>query len=224
MPQLAQTQRTSADDAVDRFNTPEAAAKYYNAQTGTATHRREVRCFKSAMAGIERRSSVLDLPCGTGRLLPMLNGLGYHVTEADSSPHMVDLAQQYALEQGLDGELHEYCVSNALQTTWDDNTIDVVISNRLFHHFFESSVRRQALAELWRICKHRLIVSFFNSVCVDGMIWHGKAKLRGDSTSGRVPIRAAAFRADVEACGLRLVNLNGTRPLISKQYYAVIEA
>ena len=219
-----QDQRTSADEAVERFNTPGAALKYYSAQAGTAMHRREVRCIKRAVAGIESGGRVLDLPCGTGRLLPMLHESGYRVTEADSSPHMVDLARRAALEQGVDGARHEFCVSNALKTSWDDNTFDAVVCNRLFHHFLEPAVRRQALAELWRICRRRLVVSFFNSACIDGVIWRCRTSLRGDSPSDRVPIRVAAFRADVEACGLRLVNCMAVRPLVSKQHYAVIEA
>lgn len=219
-----QSQRTSADNAIDRFNTPEAAMKYYSAQTGTAMHRREVRCIGRALAGTKSGSRVLDLPCGTGRLLPMLDGLSYHVTEADSSPHMVDLARRYASEQGVDCILHEFCVSNALATSWNDNTFDAVVSNRLFHHLLEPSVRRQALAELWRICRRRLVVSFFNSGCIDGVVWRCRTSLRGDSPSDRVPIPVSAFRADVEACGLRLVNCMGVRPLVSRQYYAVIEA
>ena len=219
-----QDQRTSADEAVDRFNTPEAALKYYSAQTGTAMHRREVRCIGRALVGIESGSRVLDLPCGTGRLLPMLHGLDYHVTEADSSPHMVGLARRHAREQGLDCTRHEFCVGNALGTSWADNTFDAVVSNRLFHHFLEPAVRRQALAELWRICRRRLVVSFFNSDCIDGLVWRCRTSLRGDSPADRVPIRVSAFRADVEACGLRLVNCMGVRALVSKQHYAVIEA
>ena len=109
-----QDQRTSADEAVDRFNTPKAALKYYSAQTGTGMHRREVRCIRRALSEIESGSRVLDLPCGTGRLLPMLHESGYRVTEADSSPHMVDLARRYAQEQRVDCTQHEFCVSGML--------------------------------------------------------------------------------------------------------------
>src|SRR4051812_5697313 len=95
------TLRTSAQETIERFDSPAAAAKYAKSLGGTATHRREMRCILRGLEGLPSGANVLDLPCGTGRLLPELAQRGFAVTQADSSPHMVALARQFARESGV---------------------------------------------------------------------------------------------------------------------------
>ena len=52
---------------------------------GIGEERREQIYISRALSGVPRGTSVLNWPCGCGRLLPFLKKLGYHVTLADSS-------------------------------------------------------------------------------------------------------------------------------------------
>ena len=217
-----QTIRTSAEETLARFNTPEAAAKYARSLGGTATHHRELRCLRRALEGVPTGTSVLDLPCGTGRLLPALAALGFRVVEADSSPHMVDLARAYLKAQGVVHPQEAFVVTSVFETGFSDDTFGAVVCNRLFHHFRESSVRQRALAELRRIACGPIVASFFSSHTLDGVVFHLRQTLRRRLPTDRIPIRPTTFADDARAAGLRVIQWISPRPGISKQCYAVL--
>ena len=214
---------TSADQAVARFDSAKAAAKYSTALIGTTTHRREVRCILGGLNNVSSGAGVLDLPCGTGRLLPALTGRGFRVTSADSSPHMVDLAKLYAHECHLSVNPADFVVANVLETPFSDGQFEAVVCNRLFHHFREPLVRQDALRELMRICRGPIIASFFCSASWDGVVFHIKNSLRRHKATDRIPIPRRVFEQDVRAASLRVSRWLPIRPGISKQWYAVLE-
>jgi len=214
--------KTSSDEAVARFDTQAAAEKYARALPGTGTDRRERRCLTRALAGVRVGAEVLDLPCGTGRLLPLLCGLGYKVTGADSSAHMVEQARQYAALQGLPLGADRFFVANILRTPFGDAAFDAVVCNRLFHHFRESEVRRAALRELRRLSKGPIVVSFFRNLGWGAFTFHLKRWLSRSEPKDRIPIRLATFQADIEAAGLRLVRTWAVRPLVTKNWYVLL--
>jgi SAM-dependent methyltransferase len=207
----------SATRAIDRFDTARSAAKY-PAAYGTK-HRDvcEKRALERALGVIPRGASVLDLPCGTGRLTGILLDRGYRVTGADSSPNMVDRARSLWA-----GHPVVWDVQNALHTSYADGEFDAVVSNRLFHHFIEESVRRRALAEFARIAKGPLVVSFFNLASLGAWSRRIRYAIRGQEITDRVAIPVSAVRADCEALGLLLERVVLSRPFLAQQAYAVI--
>jgi SAM-dependent methyltransferase len=212
----------SAIETKDRFGSEAAARKYAGALGGTATHRREERCIRKALAGLGAGARVLDIPCGTGRLLPLLREMGFQVVEADSSLHMIEQGRRYAEGQGLsDGT--EFRVEDALATRFADDAFDAVLCNRLFHHFREAEVRRRCLRELSRICRGPLIVSFFCNLSLGAVSFHLRHWLGRQAATDRIPIPYRAFVADAAAARLNVVRLMMARPGISKQWYAVLE-
>lgn len=212
----------SAIETKDRFDSEAAAQKYAGALEGTATHRREERCIRKALAGLGAGARVLDIPCGTGRLLPLLKEMGLQVVEADSSPHMIEQGRQYAEGRGLsDGT--EFRVEDALATHFADDAFDAVLCNRLFHHFREADVRRRCLCELSRICRGPLLVSFFCNLSLDAVSFHLRHWVRRQAATDRIPIPYRTFVADVAAARLQVVRRMMARPGISKQWYVVLE-
>jgi ubiquinone/menaquinone biosynthesis C-methylase UbiE len=215
---------TSDQEAIQRFDSPESAAKYAAALPGTNADRREQRALKLALAGVPAGATVLDLPSGTGRLLRLLSCvLGYNVTEADSSPHMLQLARQHATWQNLNMPAENFCVADVMKTPFADGAFDAIVCNRLFHHFREPAVRRQALVELGRISKGLIIVSFFRSPTWGALAFSLKYALRGQKPTDRIPISLSTFQADIHAAGLRIVKTISVRPVISKSCYVVLE-
>ncbi len=214
---------TSADEAVIRFNNAKAATKYSRALNHTSTHHRELRCIFAALSGVPNGGTLLDVPCGTGRLLPALTARGFEVTSADSSQHMVELAKEYAARHSLSVAPDRFAVANVLQLPFEDDRFDAVVCNRLFHHFREPEVRRSALRELCRVTRGPVVASFFCNTSLDAVLFHIRNLLRRKKATDRIPIARRAFAQDAAAAGLKVRRWLAIRPGISKQWYAVLE-
>src|SRR6185312_12802071 len=152
----------------------------------------------------------LDLPCGTGRLLPVLAKAGYRVTAADRSLHMVRLAalnwSTWRQEATYAEPEIPFEQCDVLDTPFPNGHFDAVVCSRLFHHFRESEIRVRALRELRRISRGALIVSFFNSFAIDALRFRLKYIMRRKAPQDRIPIPLAFFARDVQQAGLRLVS------------------
>jgi SAM-dependent methyltransferase len=221
--------KTATDDSyartLDRFNQPEIADAYPKQYSDGIRARRERETILAALGGVRPGSRVLDLPCGKGRLLPLLVERGFEVTAADSSPIMLAQARQAWSDFGgtsrTPGGRVDFDVQDIMKTTYDDGQFDAVVSNRLFHHFAESPIRRAALAELRRICGGRVIVSFFNSFALDTLRRGVRHVLFGERRVDRFPISLRQFAEDGRAAGLEVVMALPTWWAISPQWYVV---
>jgi ubiquinone/menaquinone biosynthesis C-methylase UbiE len=219
------TDLNSAEDALQRFSTKEAAEKYNKALIGTKKHEREMAALAKALDYIPNGSSVLDFPCGTGRLYPMLFAKGFEVSAVDSSWHMASIARgNRSDEPGSEEATERFAVSDVLKTAFADDAFDAVVCNRLFHHFFEPEIRRTAFTELNRISRKTVVVSYYSTHCIDSYTFKLKNKLRGRNPTDRVPIAPEVFSADAAAGGLKVVAEFASRSIISMQTYAVLEA
>ena len=172
-------------------------------------------------------AKVLDFPCGTGRLSPMIVDRGFLLTAADSSPHMVDQATQAWARQVSEKPAREgkgvFEVRDIMASGYADGEFDAVICNRLLHHFTESATRVKALTELRRISKRWVIASFFNAGALDALRSRVTLFLTGKKKEHRVPIPMGQFLSDARASGLRLVRSLPTRGRISPQWYVLLE-
>ncbi len=213
----------SASATRARFDTHDSSHKYAGALDNTPTHRRELHCIKRLLADIPAGASVLDLPCGAGRLLPFLAASGYRVFAADSSVHMIARARELAENRALANNV-EFSVGDVLNTSFGDNTFDAVVCNRLFHHFFEPEVRIAALRELGRISRGPIVLSFFCSQSVSSAIFLFRNRFRRLPATDRVPISFRAMAADIAAAGLQVERRMATKPLLGKQCYLKLTA
>ena len=210
--------RDSASATRARFDSHASSLKYAAALDDTPTHRRELRCIKSLLAGVPAGARMLDLPCGAGRLLPFLAESGYRVYAADSSAHMLDRARELAHDRGLAATV-ELGVDDVLNTSFGDDSFDAVICNRLFHHFFEPAVRVAALRELRRIISGSIVMSFFCSQSVSSAAFLLRNRLRRVPATDRVPISLRTIAADIAAARLTVEGRMATKPLLGKQCY-----
>lgn len=217
----------SVKRAMRQYNTKQKAERFASKLPGTATDRREKRCIAKALelANVAPSSSVLDLPCGAGRLLPLLKKLGYKVSGADVSRVMLEQARLYV------GPLGENCLdetdslqpANIFETGFSDNCFDAVVCNRLLQYFDEADVRRQALKELRRICCGPIVVSFLCNLALDEVTSQVSDRIRGRQPHGCEAISCRTFAKDAREAGLVVKKWIPMRPLISRRWYAVLE-
>ena len=212
--------------ARERFSRPAVAASYPRAYRSTHRDRRERHCISRALEGLPSGSSVLDLPCGSGRLLELLTHRGFQVTAADTSVAMLEHAQELHKRNtstlSAAGPTVIFRNADVMQTQFADDEFDAVVCNRLFHHFTEAITRRQALAELRRICRGIIVLSFFNSFAMDALTFRLKHWARRTTPIDRIPIALSTFTADIHTAGLRIERKLATRWGISPMWYVVL--
>lgn len=209
-----------------RFDQPQVAAEYVKRknQQNNSKNRREMQCIEAALNGLSENSLVLDLPTGTGRLLPMLLKRGFRVIAADYSEHMLKQAKKYYTsgEYSLSAcELNrvEFIQMDIMETKMPDLHFDACICNRLFHHYPTSEIRQKALRELVRVTKERIIVSYFSNVALSSARFHLKNYLRNKKPNDRVPIWPSVMLADAAATGLKIEKSFPIRYGLSPQTY-----
>jgi 2-polyprenyl-3-methyl-5-hydroxy-6-metoxy-1,4-benzoquinol methylase len=211
--------------AIFRFDQQEVAEKYPTRFGDGWRDRLEVRSIRRALAAVPRGAHVLDLPCGSGRLLDILADAGYRITCADCSEHMTQMARHrwdaIQAENEFDATQPEFVVRDVMQTGYPDGHFDAVICNRLFHHFRESHIRIRALSELRRVCRGPLIVSFFNAFALGAVQFQLKHAFRRTVPTDRVPIPAWRFLNDMRRAGLSPVSLHAVAWGISPLWHVV---
>jgi ubiquinone/menaquinone biosynthesis C-methylase UbiE len=217
--------QTSDQLTRNRFDSAQVATGYAAKVSGSKRNAREERCIHQGLKDIPLGSLVLDLPCGTGRLLAGLLERGYKVVQADSSQHMINEAKK-SWERLPDWEVGkvDFQVQNVMHTTFADRQFDAVICNRLFHHFVEPATRIAALRELGRIARGPIVVSFFNAFALDSISLWLRSWLRKPDQRDREPISMRRFRREAESAGLKVATAMPTSWGISPQWYVVLES
>lgn len=208
---------------ISRFDKSNVARKYPSTYGKTFRERREVAAIRTALRNVRRNGAVLDLPCGNGRLTPLLAEAGFQITAADASPHMVTLAERHwakiSKKPIFRANQATFLVREVMDTGFPDDHFDAVICNRLFHHFNEPETRIAALCELNRICRGTVIVSYFNSFALDAVKFRLKYALRRITPTDRIPISRCIFEREADEAGFQVVSQTAVMWGLSPLWY-----
>ena len=131
-------------------------AKHYDANrtgalsTPLARHRwqEELRVVEAFAESISTTSSVLDLPCGTGRFFPIFASRGHDVIGGDVSGDMLRAIPES--HRNLPRVISVRCEVERIPMV--DQAVDFVLAMR-FWSFLPDEVRRLALAEWRRVAR-----------------------------------------------------------------------
>jgi len=118
--------------------------------------------------------------------------------------------------QACDGDVPRVCAS-VHQLPFADQTFAGTLCMRLLHHIPESEERRRILAELRRVSKGPVIVSFFHSVCLQNAR-RQLARRLGKTRSGRCAVRYSTIKGDLAAAGLEVVAARPLLRFVSEQW------
>ena len=170
------------------------------------------RAFRHVPAG-----TVLDAPCGGGRVGLLLASKGYQLHSADLSEAMRSIARENFERAGLNIPVDAEDVE---QLTYADQSFDAAICFRLFHHFPDPMIRQRVIMELCRVTRQHVALSYFspNSVTSIQRRWRaacGVHKLQKFAT----PLAEVA--AYFDAAGFRLVRDFARLPLIHTLHLAL---
>jgi ubiquinone/menaquinone biosynthesis C-methylase UbiE len=150
------------------------------------------RLFAQSLADrLDTGSTILDIPSGNGRFTSILSS-GGDVINMDYDANMLLALKAKDAEPGL----HVQGDITAIPMPTD--SIDLAFCMRLFHHVGERSMRLQSLAELARVSRRYVAVSFYKKES-----WrYIKKRIRGKKVAGH-PVRYREFIADAAQHNLR---------------------
>lgn len=137
-------------------------AHAYKADYDAKLHRKlsdrwERAIFARMFAAVGPSESLLDLPCGAGRLFGLFRAHARRVYEADFSPSMLQLN---AADHGHAAAGYVRCSGLAIPLA--DRAVETVVSVRLNHHFALPGDRERHLRELLRVAGKAVVVTYFS--------------------------------------------------------------
>jgi SAM-dependent methyltransferase len=171
------------------------------------------RTLLRALAGVDGRRLLLDVPCGTGIIGDHLSARGFEVVGADISPAMLRVAAERKHAVGL--------VRADLEAPpWRPGSFDAVLCARFLMHLPAAS-RPRVLGTLASLTRGPLVVTVCHPYTVKSLGRALRRRLGGRAKqSPRLTRRQLA--AEVDAAGLRLERVMPVLPLLSEVWVVVL--
>lgn len=183
---------------LQNYNSPRGAsaykADYQNKLHRKWSDKRERALLSQYFARIGQVESILDLPCGHGRLSGLLKSHCQRLVEGDWSFTMVSLNQK---DHGKDQR--HYVRASALEIPFPDGAFDVVVSFRLSHHLETQELRERHLRELFRVARKHVIVTWFSATSLKNLLRQLRVRLAGKKPKN--VLRNDRVRAIAAECG-----------------------
>jgi ubiquinone/menaquinone biosynthesis C-methylase UbiE len=157
--------------------------------------------------------TVLDVPCGYSRLAPLYARLGISAVGADVSYDMVRLAAAtHTPHRGA----HWLC-ADILALPFPDRMFDSVLCIRLLHHRFSDAERQRILAELARVARRFVIISFYQPTLLHALARHWRG------TRGRLAMMSRAHLQELaQASGLQVQRVQALLRFCHAQTFVVL--
>lgn len=144
--------------ARDRYRDPKVASEYDDARFrswhGRLVHKNEVSALQKAVSTYcPDKGTFLDLPTGTGRMIPTLRAAGHNVVAADISNEML---AQAAARDDVEGVRFQQLDAEHMDV--EDNTFDYALSHRFLTHV-PNQVKAKVVEEFARVTKSTIILN-----------------------------------------------------------------
>lgn len=155
---------------LDRYNSAQGAASYSGKfekhWTERFNNRREQQLVRRLLGQIPRTDLAglaLDMPCGYGRLYPLVREVAPRVVEGDWSFHLLHTARQYLAGRNPDTAPQGFVRGTALALPFADAAFDLVLSVRLSHHISSHDERHRYVREVLRVSKKWVLFTYFDA-------------------------------------------------------------
>lgn len=213
---------------------PDWDKKKAHYQNESVVQKYDDRRFKGGLAGkkSERKwrmilqavgnvdvSTVLDLPCGTGRFTERILNHGWKLINADISGPMLQRAREYA---GGNNNFVGSARMNAEHLPFQDGALDLVISIRFLMHV-PHDVRIRIFREYARVSSRYVVLDVRHKYCLN-LWWKKFRKKLGFKV--KVPEHRygmGELRRDIKAGNLRIVRKVWNTRLFSEKLVLLCE-
>ncbi len=214
---------------LSRYNSEQGAdsylTKFERSWFERVNNRNEQRLLRKLFSGLTNGACggsierALDMPCGCGRLLPLLQETAPEVVESDYSEYMLRNARRIHEASGFAAS--EYVRSNALQTQFPDRAFDLVLSVRLCHHIHEHEERIQYLREIMRVSDCWVVFTYADSDTPKNRIREIKRKV--SSKRPKWTLNMEEVKQAAEGQGFRVFDSVFLARLFSMHRYTVLQ-
>ncbi len=199
-----------------------AAERYddvrFRSLSGRVFHWADRRCMLAAMRDLLPGMTILDSPCGTGRISRIFLERGLKVIGGDISGQMMAVARKRISD--IKGEI-AFCRMDLTRLPLRDSAVAGAFSIRFLPHI-QPSERVLMLRELRRVARNLVVIS----VSVSSP-WHRlRRKIRdwlGLPKSVRYPATLHDIEAELQQSGLTIVRKIWTFPILSEQVLLVCQ-
>ncbi|MFZ5801925.1 MAG: class I SAM-dependent methyltransferase [Candidatus Omnitrophota bacterium] len=181
--------------AREHYQKTSVAGAYDDERTRSWIGRQAYRQESKALDRILRQyldspGRVLDLPCGTGRMVPILKKHGLQVTGGDISEAMMAIARARFAEETAT----EFLRIDAEKIDFPDAHFDYLVSFRFMCHLPPETLRR-VLDEMIRVTRKLLVLNFHFEVFSPLYLLN---RLGRPQSCPRYPLRKSSFRRFLE--------------------------
>ena len=210
---------STQEKAKRTWQSPEKAAAYRVSRDPSKfpRYQRENEIVTDWVADLPAQAVVLDLPCGTGRFIPLLTGKGFRYVGGDFSQAMIQEARKTAGEKPTVGFVN----ADVEFIPFQDRSVDCVIIWRFLHHIDKASVRQAMIREAARVTRRKVLVSFYHPFSFTH--WRQRFQQKFLGRRGANAVSHGQLQAEAAACGLRTVEMKGIRKYVSINWFACFE-
>jgi len=178
--------------------------------------RREFDLLRGHFARVGRSRAVLDLPCGGGRLTPAFADAADLVIEADIALGQV----LYGRQESTVATPRFWMTASAFHIPLRDRSVDGTVSVRLNHHLPTPAERERHLAEILRVSRRFVIMTFFDHHSLKN--WLRRLRRPFDRQPPKMTMTTAQVADIARRHGARLVAAPPLSRIGSGHRYALI--
>ena len=218
---MSESGQQPALTAKEAWQSPEKAAAYRSSREPSHFHRfqREERIINDWLEGLPQNALVLDIPCGTGRMIPTLLSHQFRYIGGDFSLAMIGEARRTAADAPA---VKGFVNADAERLPFANDSVDCVILWRFLHHVGETAVRQAILHEAARVARDRVLVSFHHPISFT----HWRKLFQRKFLGYQKGVNAVSHRQlerEASSGGLRLLETRGFRKYVSVNWFARFE-
>jgi SAM-dependent methyltransferase len=156
-------------EILEHYNSAHGASRYtekfrrrYSERINNWHEQRLLRRVLTQITSGTRVARALDLPCGYGRLHPVIREVARQVVEGDWSFPLLQVARDRVPEESFRLPAG-FVRASALAMPFHDNVFDLVLSVRLSHHIREHAERLCHVRELMRVSSGWVVFTYFDA-------------------------------------------------------------
>lgn len=205
-----QTQYQNLEDATD-YN-----MEYKEILFKRWSTKREFTLLERLLSSQPKCERLLDLPCGGGRLSPQIGRFTNTLIESDIGKGQV----RYARQNSTLDIPQIFMTSTAFKLPLRDNSVDATVCIRLNHHMPTRQEREQLMAEILRVSKRFVIMTYFDYNSVKNTL--RRARRPFNKKPPKMTMRTSEVEAVAKAHGARLVQCPNLAALSSGHRYGLM--